>query len=398
MGWVSLLTDISSEMILIVLPFFLANVLGVGASVIGVIEGVADSTATLSRAPSGWLSDRLRRRKSLTLLGYGLAAIAKPFLYIATSWGIVIAIRFTDRLGKGIRSAPRDALIAASANPAQRGRSFGFHRAMDTAGAMLGTLVAALVILTMQRGDILLERGSFHIIVFIAAIPAFLAVLVLWKFVREPKADTVGLTPASAEISARKFSTRFIILLGILVIFALANSSDAFLLLRAQDVGMPIFAIILLLAGFNLIGALLSTPAGILSDRIGRRWVIVAGWLLFALVYLGFGGAKTAWHVIPLFLIYGVYSAATEGAARALVADMVPSERRGTAYGLYYTAIGLTAFPASVLAGWLWDAFDPSMPFFVGAALAATAAILLAITLRGRKNAPRRSPLLPHLV
>lgn len=388
LGLVSLLTDISSEMTTTVLPLFLANVLGAGTGIIGVIEGVADSTATLARAPSGWLSDRWQRRKGLTLLGYGLAAAAKPFLYVAASWGAVIGIRFADRLGKGIRSAPRDALIASSSEQSQWGRSFGLHRAMDTAGAMLGTVAAALVILTMQSGDVLLERHSFRAIVVIASIPAVIAVLVLWRFVREPKAPTSApdvaaaldrQTPAQGE---PRLPGRFFVLLGIVALFALANSSDAFLVLRAQNVGVPAFAIILLMAGFNLVGSLLAAPAGILSDRVGRRWLIVGGWLIFALVYLGFGAAGAPWQAVPLFLVYGAFPAATESAARALVADIVPPARRGTAYGLYYTATGIAALPASVLAGWLWSAFNPRVPFFVGAALAASAAVLLAATLR----------------
>ncbi|MBI2866482.1 MAG: MFS transporter [Chloroflexi bacterium] len=384
LGWVSFLTDISSEMVITILPLFLNNVLGVGTAVIGLIEGIADSTATLTRFPSGWLSDRWRRRKSLTLVGYGLSAISKPFLYLATSWGLVLGVRFLDRVGKGIRTAPRDALVADSTHQEQRGRSFGFHRGMDTAGAVLGLLGAALVILLVQQGGLVLTRDAFRAIVLVGTVPAVLAVIILWLFVREsrPSPSRAQVTAAASATRAAPFPRTFKVFLLIMVLFTLGNSSDAFLILRAQNLGLSVLQILLLLAAFNVVYASLSMPAGVLSDRVGRRGLILAGWAGYALIYLGFGLSGAAWMVVPLFLAYGVYYAATEGVARALVSDLVPAERRGAAFGLYHTAVGITAFPASLIAGVLWQAVDPSAPFIFGAVLAGLAALLLAFTLR----------------
>ncbi len=388
LGVVSFLTDVSSEMILTVLPLFLANVLGVKASIIGVIEGVADSTATLMRVPSGWLSDRIRRRKGLTTLGYSVSALSKPFLYLAGSWGAVLGLRFADRVGKGVRTAPRDALVADSSTPETMGRSFGLHRAMDTAGAVLGILGAALVVMLMQQGALDLHRSTFRTIVLVATVPGLLAVLVLWLFVHESKPAEAKPSSATAEGSHEGgFSLRFKLLLGVLLLFALGNSSDAFLILRAQNLGMSVVYVLLIMAAFNAVSAAFSMPAGILSDKIGRTRLILAGWVVYALVYLGFAVAGAAWQVAFLFLAYGFYYAAADGAGRALVADMVPAARRGTAYGLYNTAVGITAFPASLIAGWLWQAYTPRAPFFFGAALAAMAAVLLLVVLRPGKEA-----------
>ncbi|MBI4201176.1 MAG: MFS transporter [Chloroflexi bacterium] len=386
LGWVSLLTDVSSEMVLTVLPLFLTNVLGVKTSVVGLIEGVADSTSTLSRLPSGWLSDRLRRRKTLTLVGYGLSAVTKPFFFLATSWGVVLGLRFSDRVGKGVRTAPRDALIADSSAPEQRGRSFGFHRALDTAGAVLGVLGAALVVYLMQRGSLDLQRDTFRTIALVAAVPAFLAVAVLWRLVREvkPEVSTDGKVTANPR---QPYPLRFKLLLGVMLLFTLGNSSDAFLILRAQNVGLSVPHILLLLAGFNLLYSLAAMPLGSLSDRVGRARVILAGWTIYALVYLGFALAGAPWQLALLFVGYGLYYAAAEGTVRALVADLIPSEQRGTAFGLSNTAMGIMAFPASLLAGVLWQAYGPRAPFLLGAGLAAAAAILLAAVLRPQTKA-----------
>ncbi|MBI2919063.1 MAG: MFS transporter [Chloroflexi bacterium] len=384
LGWVSFLTDVSSEMIINVLPLFLANVLGVGTAIIGVIEGIADSTATLMRFPSGWLSDRLQRRKSLTLLGYGLSTMAKPLFFLANSWAAVLVLRFSDRVGKGVRSAPRDALVADSTTREQRGRSFGFHRGMDSAGAVLGILGAALVIFFVQRGEGLLEAGAFRTLALVATVPAVLGVMVLWLLVREPRpapAPPPAVAAAKPAASSR-FPTTFKLLLVTMVLFTLGNSSDAFLILRAQDLGLSVIHILLLLAAFNVVYASLAMPLGSLSDRVGRRRLILAGWAGYAAIYLGFALAGAAWMVVFLFLAYGVYYAATEGAARALVTDLVPAHRRGAAFGLYHTAVGITAFPASLIAGVLWQTVNPGATFIFGAAMAGLAAVLLAITLR----------------
>jgi MFS family permease len=381
MGVVSLLTDVSSEMIFTLLPLFLLNVLRVGTPVIGLIEGIAEGTASLLKVLSGWLSDRMGRRKELTVLGYSLSTLAKPFLYFATTWGAAGSVRFVDRVGKGIRTSPRDALIADSAPVKEMGRSFGFHRGMDTFGAVLGLAVAALVVYLVQQGGIELTRNAFQTVVLVGLFPAVLAVLVLVFFVHERRRGSEAgdekvspNKPASGIIqSEQRFDLRFKIFLALVVIFTLGNSSDAFLILRAQNLDFSVPQILLLFIAFNLVYALASTPAGIISDRLGRRGVIVAGWTVYALAYLGFALATSAWHLWLLFVLYGLYYGVAEGVSRAFVADLVPVERRGTAYGLYHTAVGLSLLPASLIAGWLWHIVGPEAPFFFGAAMAGAA-------------------------
>lgn len=378
----SFLTDVSSEMLVHLIPLFLANVLGVRLSLIGLIEGVAETTASLLKLLSGWLSDRLGDRKWLTVLGYSLSTLAKPFLYIANSWGAVLAVRFTDRVGKGIRTAPRDALVADSIDESRRGLAFGLHRAGDTAGALLGLLIALAVVRVMQGHELTLERTTFRTIVLLSILPAALVVLALVLGARNVPVTSQRQRP---QLSLRGFDSRFKRFLAVVVLFTLGNSSDAFLVLRAQSLGLSLTAVLGVLALFNLIYALLSTPAGALSDRVGRRRLIIGGWLVYALIYLGFGLARASWQIWLLFALYGVYYALAEGAAKALVADVVPASQRGAAYGVYNAAIGLAALPASLLAGILWQGiggwsgFGPSAPFIFGAMLALLAAMLLGL-------------------
>jgi MFS family permease len=378
----SFLTDISSEMIIHLLPLFLANVLGVQTSIIGLIEGVAETTSSLLKVFSGWLSDRLGGRKWLTVAGYSLSTLAKPFLYFAVTWEWVLGVRFADRAGKGIRTAPRDALVADSIDEKQRGLAFGLHRAGDTAGAMLGVLVALAVVWAVQGGSLDLSRSTFQIAVLLSIVPAVLAVVVLAFGAHDvPLKGERGRLPS---LSLRGFDTRFLGFLAIVVLFTLGNSSDAFLILRAQERGLNVLGVMGMLATFNLIYALISGPAGALSDRIGRRRLIVGGWLTYGLIYLGFALAGAAWQVWVLYALYGIYYGLAEGAAKALVADLVRPEQRGTAYGVYNAAIGLAAFPASLIAGLLWQGaggwqgFGAGAPFFFGAALALVAGALLA--------------------
>ena len=374
LGWVSFLTDVSSEMIFNLLPLFLMNVLGVGTAIIGLIEGLGDSAATLLKIASGWLSDRLGRRKGLTILGYVLSTAAKPFLYIANVWGAVLAVRVADRAGKGIRTSPRDALVADSSSPEEMGRSFGFHRALDTFGAVAGIAGAVAIVFLMQKGEWLLSRDTFQMAVIIGIIPAVLSVLLLIFLVHERRA----IRPLKEKVSAapwKGFDKRFKIFLGIIALFTLGNSATAFIILRAQDLGFSVVHILLMLVLFNLVYASISYPAGILSDKLGRRRLIIAGWSIYALTYLGFALASAAWHVILLFALYGLYFGAAEGATRAFVADMVPEESRGTAYGLYHGAVGLALLPASVIAGVLWQAINPAATFYFGAAMAGTAMV-----------------------
>jgi MFS family permease len=377
----SFFMDVSSEMVLNILPLFLANVLGVKTSVIGVIEGVAEATASVLKLFSGWLSDRLHQRKWLAVVGYGLSALSKPFFYFATTWEAIAAVRWVDRVGKGIRTAPRDALVADSIDPKQRGLAFGFHRAADTAGALVGLLIALLVVWLAQAGSADLSEKTFRTVVVVSLIPAVLAVISLAFGAKDV---AVKGQRAAPKFAFRALGRPFMIFMVIVGIFTLGNSSDAFLVLRAQDLGVNVIGILAMVATFNLIYALISTPAGSLSDRIGRRKLIVGGWLVYALIYLGFGLAQTGWQVWVLYALYGGYYGMAYGTANALVADLVPAELRGTAYGSYNAIIGLLAFPASVIAGVLWQGvgawsgFGPSAPFVFGGTLALIAAVLMA--------------------
>ena len=370
----SFFMDISSEMVLNLLPLFLAEVLGVRKEIIGVIEGGADWAASFFKLFSGWLSDKARERKWLAVLGYAMSALAKPFFYFASSWGWVAGARWGDRVGKGVRTAPRDALVADSVRPEQRGLAFGFHRAMDTAGAMLGLIIALAVVLVVQRANPQLAQNTFQIIVLISLIPAVLAVLSLAVGAQD--------VPVTKQRAAPKFAFAslgrpFIIFMIIVTIFTLGNSSDAFLTLRAQERGLDIAGILGMLITFNLVYTLISTPAGSLSDRIGRRRLIMGGWLAYAVIYTGFGLVRTGWQVWLLYALYGVYYGMAYGTASALVADIVPENVRGTAYGTYNAALGVAGLVASVVAGALWQNVSPAAPFLLGGALALIAALLM---------------------
>ncbi|MFN2151238.1 MAG: MFS transporter [Anaerolineales bacterium] len=385
----SFLTDISSEMIFNLVPLFLANVLNTGTAVIGLIDGVAETTASLMKIYSGALSDKLGKRKWLTVFGYGLSTLAKPFLYFAQTWHWVLGVRFADRMGKGIRTAPRDALIAGSIDGKQRGLAFGLHRAGDTAGAFIGLLIATLVIWWTQGADNQLLENTFQTLILISVVPAVLAVLVLALGAREiPSAGHAG----APSLSLKGMNRNFKLFMLVLVIFTLGNSSDAFIILRSQERGLNLLQIMGMLLTFNLIYALLAGPLGALSDKIGRRKLIIAGWLAYGLVYLGFAFSQTGSQIWALFGIYGLYYAATDGVAKAFIADLVPNERRGTAYGLYNATIGLMALPASVIAGLLWQGalgwggFGPAAPFIFGAGLALLAGILFWILVPAKET------------
>jgi MFS family permease len=375
----SFLTDISSEMIFNLVPLFLANVLRTGTAVIGLIDGLAETTASLMKIYSGTLSDRLGARKWITVAGYAISTFSKPFLYVADVWGWVLAVRISDRIGKGIRTAPRDALVADSISEEQRGLAFGLHRAGDTAGAFVGVLIAAGIVWLTERGAADLTRRTFQIAVLVSIIPAVLAVLVLAL-----GATDTGIRSRSkvSALSMRGMSRRFKLFMLVLVLFTLGNSSDSFIILLGQNRGLSVLQILFMLTTFNLIYSALAGPFGSISDRVGRRRLIIGGWTAYGLVYLGFALSKTGWQVWVLFGLYGVYYAATEGAAKALIADLVASDQRGKAYGIYNAAIGMTAFPASLIAGLLWQGsfgwsgFGPSAPFWFGACLALLAGLL----------------------
>jgi len=376
LGLVSLLTDISSEIIFTLVPLFLANVLGAATTVIGFVGGFSESTDAVFRIFSGWFSDKVARRKPLAVLGYSLSTIAKPFMYIASSWGMVLGVRFGDRVGKGFRTSPRDALIADSVSAEERGKSFGLHRAMDTSGAVLGLVIVAIIVYLVQGGELKLSLETYQWMVLVSVIPAVLAVLVLVFFVKERrKKSSVEVGGGSAVSTGyrglfRGWDSRFKLFLVIMAVFTLGNSSDFFVILRAQNLGSSVLYVALMLVLFNVTYAVTSLPAGMLSDKLGRKRVIALGWSIYALVYLGLAISSSLWQIWLLFAFYGVYYGIVEGVARAFVADLVPEERRGTAYGLYHGVVGLTLLPASLIAGWLWQAYSPSAPFFFGSALA----------------------------
>lgn len=378
--------DMSGEMIQNLLPLFLANVLGAKGVIIGLVEGVAESTGILLRTVSGWISDRTGNRKLPTALGYGLAGLARPFLVVAQSWSVVLAVRFVDRLGKATRSAPRDALMADSVEPDERGKAFGFHRAMDTAGAMAGLLLAAGVVYLAQGNGGQLQDSTFRIIAGISLVPALLAAGVVLALVREPHRRT-GKGPSGPPSSAvspaetgRSQSRSFSIFLGIVALFSLGNVSIAFYILRAQALALSVVEVLLLLAGMNALYVAVAYYGGILSDRLGRRTVLATGWAFAGVVSLGFSLAQADWQVLALLVLYGVYLGLTEGTARAFVADLTAPARRGAAYGVYYMAAGLPVLPAGLLAGVLWQEIGAAAPFAVGAATSLLAiALLLAL-------------------
>jgi MFS family permease len=381
LGVVSLLNDFSSEVAVRTLPLFLANVLGVRIGIIGLIEGIAESTATLLKLVSGYLSDRFHRKKALALWGYGFSNLTKPLLYFASSWDLVLAVRFLDRVGKGVRSAPRDALIADLTPPELRGRAFGFNKAMDKTGGFLGLVVAAGVLYLTQTDTVTLTRESYEWLVLLAVVPGLTAVgIVAWYVEESPRALK---SKGQVALAWSEMDGRFRGFIAVLTLFTLGNSSDAFLMLRAQTVGFSTIEIFLVVAAFSLVVALTSTKGGELSDLFGRRGLIITGWLIYAVIYLGFAFASERWHVWILYAGYGLYYGAFLGASSAVVADLVPEHLHGTAYGIFNAALGVAALPASAIAGVLWDWYGPAAPFLFGAALAVMATIgLLMIPLK----------------
>lgn len=371
LGWVSLLTDFASDMIYPLLPDFLTRTLGAGPATLGLIEGAAEATASVTKMASGWWADRTGRRKPLVVAGYTLAGLVRPLVGLATSWMQVFAIRFADRVGKGIRTAPRDALLADLVPADRRGRAFGLQRAMDNAGAVVGPLVAALLLKTIAPD----ERTVF----LLALIPGAVGVaLLIWR-VREAPVRTAAI-PALSDGSPRQTLPRgFKVATAIFILFALANSTDAFLLLRARDSGVELWQIPLLWAFFHAVKAAAGVPGGILADRIGRVPCVAIGWAVYAIAYAGFAwvaGPRTLW---ALFAVYALFFALTEGAERALIADLVGEKLRGRAYGIFHGGIGAAALPSSILFGLWWKLFGPKTAFLIGSALAAAACAALLV-------------------
>jgi MFS family permease len=395
LGYTSLFTDIGTEMIFPLLPVFLTEVLKAGPAYLGLVEGAADTVSSLLKLVSGVLADRTAKRKPLVLLGYSLASSARPFVALATRPWHVLAVRVTDRIGKGIRSSPRDALIADAAGT-RAGRAFGFHQAMDNAGAVVGPLLATALVAASL---------SIRSVFWIAVIPGAIAT-VLVALVREParpqakdtslsappssppsKGSASGsTTPRSADVPSL-FRPTLVAYLAVLAIFSLANSSDAFLLLRARSLGLTTAEIPVLWAVLNLSKVVWSYLGGNLADRLPQARLIAVGWFVYALVYAGLGWSTTAWHVWSLFIVYGIFYGLTEPVEKALVKDLVPSAQRGRAYGAYNFVVGIAALPAGLLTGVLWHALGPTATLGIGACLAAVAAVSLLAWDRWRAGA-----------
>ena len=372
-GLLSFFGGISQDLIIPILPLYLANVLHLDKSFIGLSEGIVTSSASIFKIVSGYLSDRFRARKNIVFVGYLLSLIGRALLAFTGSVGGVLVLRFLDGVGKGIKDSPKDALIADTTSASTRGRSFGIARMLDTFGSVVGPLLLFGILYLLQDNAL-----KYHYVFLISAIPLFFTLAILQIWVRE--APVVAKT-ADASISPR-LPRKYYFFLLIMVVFTLGNSSDTFLILRAQDVGVTVVAIPLVYALFNFIYGAASVPLGSLSDRIGREKVIIMGWLAYALAYLGFALAIHTYQIWLLFAFYGVYYATTEGVAKALIADLVVSEHRGRAYGIYNSVIGLIALPASVIAGYLWDAVGAAAPFYFGATMAALATLLLLLFIR----------------
>jgi len=383
---VSLLTDVSSEMLVYVVPLFLANVLATSPAIIGLIEGVAESIAAILKLVSGAISDRIGRRRLLVGLGYGSSVASKALYLFATSWPIVLIARVGDRIGKGIRTAPRDALITDSTDAAYRGRAFGFHRAMDTLGAFFGVLAAVIVVGATQRTETVLDAGTFHTLVLLALVPGVLAVAVIAIGVRDVRPPSeIKSTPLPASEGRfdrlrermAELPMPFWVFVIANVIFALGNSSDAFLALRTQELGVTVFDLLLMILAFNAANAIISFPAGALSDRFGRRGPLVLAWTVYAVSYAGFALASSGGWTFALWILYGAYYGINDAVGKAFVADVAPTNLRATAFGILNFAVALAVLPASIVAGLLWDAIAPAAPFWFGAACAAVAVIAL---------------------
>jgi MFS family permease len=390
---VSLLNDASSEIIYPLLPIFLSLTLGASPGVVGLIEGAAESFSSLLKLFAGHFSDRRGKRKVFVVFGYVLSSFTRPLLAFAGSWSQVLGLRVADRIGKGVRTSPRDAMIADAVRVEERGLAFGFHRAMDHTGAVIGPLIGYLVLFYFAADQMAPSAGDFTKIFLVASIPALAAVLVAFLFVRESsfkiQVDDKG-AARPVRFSLRGFDSNFKRFLFILALFTLSNSSDFFLILRAQTTGVSAPHTLLLWAAFHIVKVLSSIFGGDLSDRLGRRRLIVSGWILYAAVYAGFAFVSNEVSVWILFLIYGIYFGLSEGAEKALVADLVPPEKRGTAFGLYNLAFGITVLPASLLMGALWDWRGPQTAFIVSACLGASAALLLLLLVKTRPNAQQQ--------
>ena len=369
-GLVSFFMDVSSEMIYPLVPLFLTSVLGMNMSMVGLIEGIAESTASLLKVFSGWLSDKTRRRKGLMLAGYGISTLSRPIMAMAGSWPQVLSARFTDRLGKGFRTAPRDAIIAESVQSTHLARAFSFHRAMDTLGAVVGPGIAFLLLGIFNN--------NYRAVFWLSMVPGIIAVLLIVFFIQDRKPAPVSPT-ARPRLSFSQFDWKMKSFLAIALLFAMGNSSDAFLILRAQQIGIPALTIPLVYLLFNLVYSLSAIPAGMAADRFGRKRIILLGFVLFSGLYYGFAVTSGPAAIWVLFGFYGLFMGLTEGVQKAFLTTIIPPDLKATAFGVHAAVTGLAMLPASLIAGWLWDHVAPSAPFYFGAAAAILAAILFTV-------------------
>lgn len=365
-GWVSFFMDVSSEMVYPLVPLFLSSTFGTSKSVIGLIEGIAEASASVLKLFSGVLADRFGKHKLLMGLGYGISTLSRPALALASGWGLVLTSRFVDRVGKGIRTAPRDAIIASSTPSANLGAAFGLHRAMDAAGAVVGPAIAILILA--------LWEANYRLVFWLSILPGIAAVLLIALYITPDKPDQRIGKPISWSL--RGFNRRFVQFLVVIGFFSLGNSSNAFLILKAQQGGMTPAWISVVYLVFNVAYALISVPSGMLGDRFGKPWVIVWGFSLFALVYAGLAVTNNPWPIAALFVLYGCYMGVTDGVQRAYLATLISEQQMATGFGLYHMVVGLAILPASVLAGFLWDHISPSAPFWFGSGMSALALLL----------------------
>ncbi len=377
LGWVSFFNDVSSEMIYPLLPLFLTQVLGAGVLFVGLIEGIAESVSSFLKLFSGWLSDRFQKRKGIILFGYTLASITRPIMGSVTSSFHVLFLRFFDRVGKGVRASPRDALLSQSCGEGERGKAFGFQRMMDHAGAMVGPLIASLLMAVLTK--------DLRVIFYLSAIPAFFCLWILFRGVTDVIGNRTS-SPPALKLHWKTWDKKFKYFLLIVTLFTLGNSSDAFLLLRAKDLGIDIISIPILWFFLHLSKTIFSVPGGSLSDRIGRRKVMILAWTVYGLVYLGFAFASKAYHIWLLFFIYGLFFGLSEGTERAWVADLVEESKRGTAYGVYNFFIGMATLPASLLMGLIWKTVGVQWAFLFGAGMALIAALLAIVLMKEQNN------------
>lgn len=372
-GLVSLFMDISSEMIYPILPIFLTTVLGVSKSTIGMIEGIAESTASILKIFSGWLSDRLGKRKLLMTIGYGVSVLSRPIMATAGNWTDVLAARFVDRFGKGVRTAPRDAIIADSVENNNLGKAFGFHRSMDTLGAVIGPGIAFFVLAMFMN--------NFRLVFWLSVVPGIIAVILIIFFITEKQRDRKELAPLP-KLTFKDFNGDFRRYILVITVFSIGNSSDAFLILRAESLGIPKEFIPVVYLVFNLIYSMSSMPMGILADKIGTRKMVAFSFIFYSGIYAGLAFATGKLHIIALFILYGLFKGMSEGTQRAYLASIAPPERKATAFGIYNMAVGIALLPASIVAGALWDKIGPEAAFLYGTVTGIIAFVLFNIKRR----------------